>query len=72
MIAVISPDYTPAHDIRHTVRSLLSRVTRPDIAELCVGHALRGMRKIYDHHWYEKEKLAAMEGLATLVFDIVK
>lgn len=54
------------------MRSLLSRVTRPDIAELCVGHALRGMRKIYDHHLYEKEKLAAMEGLATLVFDIVK
>ena len=60
------------HHIRHTARSLLSKVMRPDIAELCLGHALRGMRKVYDHHLYEKEKLAALEGLATLVLDIVK
>jgi hypothetical protein len=27
------------------------------------------MRKRYDHHDYTKEKLAAMDGLATLVFE---
>jgi hypothetical protein len=50
---------------------LLSRITTPDVARLCLGHALKGMDKTYDHHPYEKEKLAAMEGLAALVFDIV-
>jgi integrase len=60
------------HDIRHTVRSLLSRVTTPDIAELCVGHALRGMRQVYDHHLYEGEKKAAMEALASLLAKIVE
>jgi integrase len=59
------------HDARHTARSLLSRVTTPDIAELCVGHGLKGMRQVYDHHLYEGEKKAAMEGLASLVLDIV-
>jgi hypothetical protein len=33
--------------------------TTPDIAELCLGHALKGMRKVYDHHLYEPEKRAA-------------
>jgi hypothetical protein len=26
-----------------------------------VGHVLRGMRKVYDHHLYVPEKRAAME-----------
>jgi integrase len=60
------------HDIRHTVRSLLSRMATPDIAELCVGHALRGMRKTYDHHLYETEKKAALEALASLIAEIVE
>jgi integrase len=38
--------------------------TTPDIAELCLGHALKGMRKVYDHHLYEPEKRAAMEKLS--------
>jgi hypothetical protein len=59
------------HHIRHTVRSLLSKVTTPDIAELCLGHALKGMRKVYDHHLYEPEKREAMEKLATLLHEIV-
>jgi hypothetical protein len=54
------------------VRSLLSRVATPDIAELCVGHVLRGMRKVYDHHLYVLEKRAAMEALATLLASIVE
>jgi hypothetical protein len=59
------------HHIRHTVRSLLSKVTTPDIAELCLGHALKGMRKVYDHHLYEPEKREAMEKLAALLHEIV-
>jgi integrase len=60
------------HDIRHTVRSLLSRVTTPDIAELCIGHALKGMRKVYDHHLYREEQKAAFQALATLIAEIVE
>jgi hypothetical protein len=59
------------HHIRHTVRSLLSKVTTPDIAELCLGHALKGMRKVYDHHLYEPEKREAMEKLSGLLHGIV-
>jgi integrase len=59
------------HTLRHTCRSLLSRVTTADVAKLCVGHTLKGMDRVYDHHTYEAEKQKAMEGLATLVFDIV-
>jgi integrase len=59
------------HDLRHTVRSLLSRVATPDIAELCIGHALRGMRARYDHHLYVPEKQKAMEALAGLIVEII-
>jgi integrase len=54
------------------VRSLLSKITTPDIAELCLGHALKGMRKVYDHHLYEPEKREAMERLASLLASIVE
>jgi integrase len=59
------------HDLRHTTRSLLSRVTTPDIAELCIGHGIKGIRKVYDHHLYEEEKKAAFEALAQLLTSIV-
>jgi integrase len=60
------------HDIRHTCRTLLSRCASRDIAELCVGHTLKGMQKVYDHHQYEAEKLRAFEALATLLADLTK
>jgi hypothetical protein len=37
-----------------------------------MGHALKGMRKVYDHHLYEPENRAAMEKLAALVHEIVR
>jgi hypothetical protein len=42
-----------------------------DIAERCLGHALPGVRGIYDRHKYEVEMLAAYERLATLIESIV-
>jgi integrase len=48
------------HDLRRTARSLLSRGhVRSDTAELCLGHLLAGMRKVYDRHSYVDEKRAA-------------
>jgi hypothetical protein len=44
------------YDLRHTARSLLSRITTADVAELCLGHTLKGVRRTYDHHSYMAEK----------------
>ena len=50
----------------------MSRVgVRPDIAELCLGHALTGVRGTYDRHAYHNEKMEAFEKLAALVAEIV-
>jgi hypothetical protein len=48
------------------------RTAGSDTAELVLGHTLKGVRRTYDHHSYMEEKRKAMEGLASLVFDIVK
>jgi hypothetical protein len=60
------------HDLRRTARSLLSRCGIPnDIAELCLGHTLKGVRGVYDRHRYLEEKRHAFEALATLIKRIV-
>jgi integrase len=52
------------HDLRRTARSLLGRArVASDIAELCLGHLLVGMRKVYDKHDYIDEKRAAFVAL---------
>jgi integrase len=55
-----------AHDLRRTARSLLSRVgINSDVAELCLGHKLKGLvRQSYDLHPYFAEKQHAFEALA--------
>ena len=60
------------HTLRHTARSLLSKVTSAQVAELALGHTLKGMQQRYDHHDYTEEKRAAMEGLAALLAEITK
>jgi hypothetical protein len=55
------------HDIRHHVRTMLSRVASPDIAERCVGHRLQGIRKVYDHYTYMPEMREALEALAKVI-----
>jgi integrase len=60
------------HDLRRTARSLMSRAgVAPDHAERCLGHAIGGMRAVYDRHTFCKEKAAAFEALAALVQRIV-
>lgn len=60
------------HLIRHTVRSLLSELTTPDIAERAMGHKVTGIRGVYDHHVYIPQVRPAMEALATLLRTIVE
>jgi integrase len=61
------------HDLRRTARTLLSRAgVAADTAERCIGHALVGVRKVYDRHEFRDEKLIAFEKLATLIESIVR
>jgi integrase len=56
------------HDLRRTARSLMSRAgVRPDVAELCLGHVITGVRGTYDRHQYLEEKRLAFEALASQV-----
>jgi integrase len=60
------------HDLRRTARTLMSRSgVLPDIAERVLGHAIPGVRGVYDRHSFFNEKRAALEGLASLVEQIV-
>jgi len=56
------------HDLRRSARSLLSRAgVSSDIAERCMGHALPGVRGVYDRHRYLDEMRAAFEALAAQI-----
>jgi integrase len=60
------------HDLRRTARSLMSRAgVPPDVAEICLGHALPTIRATYDRHSYMDEKRDAFERLADMVLTIV-
>src|SRR5262249_6736100 len=61
------------HDVRRTARSLMSRAgVNSDIAERCLGHAMGGVRGVYDRHKYVEEMRAAFEALAGLIARIVE
>jgi integrase len=60
------------HDLRRTARSLLSRAgVASDVAEMCLGHVLTGVRGTYDRHEYHAEKKQAFEALAAQIARIV-
>jgi integrase len=60
------------HDLRRTARSLLSRAgIASDVAEMCLGHVLTGVRGTYDRHEYHEEKKRAFEALAAQIARIV-
>ncbi|RCX31712.1 tyrosine-type recombinase/integrase [Thioalbus denitrificans] len=52
--------FTP-HDLRRTCRTKLAELGVSDIvAERILNHALQGMARVYNHHTYEAEKVAAL------------
>jgi len=59
------------HDLRRTGRSIMSRYATPDIAERVIGHAIPGVRGVYDLYEYADEKRAALESLASRIAAIV-
>jgi integrase len=61
------------HDLRRTSRSLMSRAgVNSDIAERCLGHAIPGIRGVYDRHRYLDEMREAFEKLAAQIDRIVQ
>jgi integrase len=61
------------HDLRRTARTFLSRAgVNTDVAELCLGHVIGGVRAVYDRHDYENEMQHAFEQLAALITRIVE
>jgi integrase len=61
------------HDLRRTARSLLSRTgVSPDIGERVIGHAIPGIRGVYDRHDYADEKKDALNRLDVLVGSILR
>jgi integrase len=65
------PAFT-VHDLRRTGRSLMSRAgVAPDLAERVLGHAIPGVRGIYDRHSFASEKANALVRLAALIDSIV-
>jgi integrase len=60
------------HDIRRTVRSKLSELKiPPHVAELVIGHSMRGIVKVYDRYDYLDEKRAALDRWADALMRIV-
>ena len=61
------------HDLRRTARTLLSRADiSADIAERALGHALVGVRGVYDRFEYADQKRHAFEALAAQIERIVR
>jgi integrase len=60
------------HDLRRTFRTRLAELRVPDhIAELAIGHAKKGLRRVYDQHSYAEEIRAATEAWAGRLRSIV-
>jgi integrase len=61
------------HDLRRTARSLLTRLgVSHEHAEAVLGHAIKGVARVYNRHDYVPEKGHALAQLASLVERIVK
>ncbi|MBC8955019.1 site-specific integrase [Xenorhabdus sp. PB62.4] len=49
------------HDLRRTMRTGVSELTAPHVAEIMVGHKLPGVWQVYDKHTYLNEQREAYE-----------
>jgi integrase len=68
----VPPGWT-LHDIRRSMRTALSALPiSSDVAELVIGHAKRGLHRIYDQHAYAAEKRHALELWAARLRSIVE
>ncbi|MCW2255009.1 integrase [Providencia alcalifaciens] len=49
------------HDLRRTMRTGVSELTAPHVAEIMIGHKLPGVWQVYDKHTYLKDQHEAYE-----------
>lgn len=60
------------HDLRRTVRTRLSALRIPEtVAEMVLGHARKGLLRVYDQHEYETEMREALSAWAARLHSIV-
>jgi integrase len=60
------------HDMRRTVRTGLAACgVRDEVAELIIGHAKQGLRRVYDQHGYRREMAAGLDRWARRLRTIV-
>jgi integrase len=60
------------HDLRRTVRTNLPKLgITPDTAERVLGHAIGGVRGVYDRHAYDEQKRHALEAWAQHVETLI-
>lgn len=58
------------HDLRRTARSHLAALgVRSEVAELCLGHKLKGVEGTYNRHGYFQERRRALEAWTDLLID---
>ena len=63
------PSFT-LHDLRRTARTQLAALgVRREVAERCLGHAIRGVEGTYDRHNYFKERRTALEQWTGLLIE---
>ncbi|WP_151959287.1 tyrosine-type recombinase/integrase [Acinetobacter bereziniae] len=67
----IKIDHWSLHDIRRTMRTNMSKLTEPHIAEIMIGHALPIMFRVYDHHDYIEEQREALQKWIARLQEIV-
>jgi hypothetical protein len=60
------------HDLRRTMRTNMSALGIADhVAEMCLGHARKGLQRVYDQHRFVEQMREAREAWAAKVLGIV-
>ncbi|HEY2591963.1 MAG TPA: integrase arm-type DNA-binding domain-containing protein [Steroidobacteraceae bacterium] len=58
------------HDLRRTARTQLAALgVRREVAQRCLGHAIRGVEGTYDRHDYFKDRRTALEQWTAVLID---
>lgn len=55
----VKMEHWSMHDLRKTARTNFSSLTDLHVAEVMLGHSLKGMQGVYDRHLYIEEQAAA-------------
>ena len=68
----LTVEHFTIHDLRRTLRSLLSRAGVPGhVAERCLNHKLKGVEGIYDRYDYLDERREALEKVGKDIVPLV-